>query len=124
MKSIQVDLKAKKSEHEWQSTLDKFWLLATPKWFTWIGWVIVLGILKYVNQRTENIAISIVHGASYIFFIMYFIAFFYQFSFINVPFIKSKKLSIFISILLSGSLGFGVLVLLHSIIDELAKSGG
>ena len=124
MKKIQVDLKSKKTEYEWQSTLDKFWLSLTPKWFTWIGWVIVLGVLKYVNERTENMAISILHVASHILFIMYFIAFFYQLNFINIPFIKSEKISRLISILLSGSLGLGVLLLLQSIIKELGKSGG
>ena len=121
MKEIKVDLNTKKTEYEWQKVLDKFWLSATPQWFTWIGWITIMGVLRYLDEHTDNTAIAILNSCSYVFLFMYFLSYFYQIKFINMPLIKNESVARAISLIISGILCYGVFLLLNAAIDELGK---
>jgi CHASE3 domain sensor protein len=44
---MKINLKAKKTETEWQKTLDNFWMKAAPQWFEWLGWILILGAITF-----------------------------------------------------------------------------
>lgn len=107
----EIDFSAKKTEAEWQEKLDTFFLAATPKLFEWLRWVITLSALTYVQHKTKFPAVSVLLGVTYFLTVSYFIAFFYQFRFRGFPLLKSPRVALFTSLLLSGLLG-GVTFLL------------
>jgi len=45
--TMKIDLKTKKTEAGWQKAVDDFWLKATPKWFEWLSWVLILGVFTF-----------------------------------------------------------------------------
>jgi len=73
---MKIDLKAKKSEAEWQHMIDKFALAVTPKWFEWLGWVLILGALTFLGKKADSIAINVILGISGGLFVLYFFNFF------------------------------------------------
>jgi hypothetical protein len=120
---MKIDLKAENTETKWQETIDRVILKATPKWFEWLGWVLILGALKYLSALTNHIALRFVIAISWVLFLFYIYAFFYQIEIENIPFIKSKKVARRISILISALLGLCFFLLLNSIIQMLSKKG-
>lgn len=44
-------------------------------WFKWLGWVIVLGALRYASQESENTALWAVYYISGFVLVMYFMSF-------------------------------------------------
>jgi hypothetical protein len=121
---MKIDFDARKTEHEWQKTLDKFWLSATPKWFEWLGWVLIIGAVTFVAKKTDNVVVVVVNVLSYSFFLMYFQSFFFQFEFINIPFLKKHpRVSRAVTLLVSAVLGTSVYLLLKLSIEDLSKGG-
>jgi len=51
---MKIDFRTKKTEAGWQKVLDNFWMKATPKWFEWLGWVIILGAFTFLSKTQEN----------------------------------------------------------------------
>ena len=119
----EVNLKAQKSEAEWQKTIDKFALSATKRWFDWLGWVLILGAFTYLQKATGHIAVTIILSISGALFVLHFASFFYQWEFKNFPFIKSETLARFISYFLSGMLGMGLYWLLTTVVQLLGEKG-
>ena len=39
---MKIDFREKKTEAQWQETLDDFWKRATPLWFDWLEWVLLI----------------------------------------------------------------------------------
>lgn len=101
-----VDLAATKTEAQWQASIDRFWLAATPEIFKWLGWVAALATLSFIQQKSPSIVVSALRGVCYVAMIFYFNAFFYQFVFLNPPFMKSAKGRWFVSLAISGALAY------------------
>jgi len=120
---MKIDLKVKKSEAEWQRTIDRFALAATPKWFEWLGWVLILGALTFLAKKADSLAIHIILGISGGLFVLYFFNFFYQFEFKNIPFIKSPSVARIVSIALAGAIGIGLWLLFKAVIGVLGETG-
>ncbi len=60
-----ITLSAQKSEAKWQTTLDTFFLAATPKVYEWLRWVIILAALSYVQRKCNSTAITVLLGVTY-----------------------------------------------------------
>jgi len=117
---LKIDCDIKDTEAGWQSRLDKFWLVTTPIWFEWISWLLIIGGLTFVSQKTLNISVKILTVLSYILLFMYFQSFFYQFEFINLPYIKRyPSFARSVSLAISGLLGFGVYFLISISVSTL-----
>ncbi len=116
---MKIDFDEKDTEAGWQKRLDKFWLAAAPKWFEWIGWLFLLGALKFVEKKTSNFTVTVISNVSYVLLFMYFQSHFYQFEFVNIPFVKKHpKLARFTSLGISGLLGIGIFLLISYSIAE------
>ncbi len=99
-----IDFSVKKSEAEWRHVIDNFFLKATPKVYEWLSWVITLAALTYVQYKTNSTYISVVVVITYTLTYFYYIAHFYQFLFIGLPFFKKTRLALFVSYVLSSLL--------------------
>jgi hypothetical protein len=47
---MKIDFNTKKTEADWQRVFDDFCIKATPKWFEWLGWVLILGALTFLTE--------------------------------------------------------------------------
>jgi hypothetical protein len=114
-----IDLSAAKTETEIQKAQDKFFLKVTPLWFDWIKWVIIIGVIQVVADKTQDISIHLILGLSYLFLMLYMVAFFYQIEFHGIPLIKSEGKRRIVSGILSGLLSMGVFYLLNHLANQL-----
>lgn len=117
---MKIDFNAKKTEAEWQKVLDDFWMKAAPKWFEWIGWIIILGAFTFLRKTQENIIIKVVLGISYIALFFYLQSFFFSVKFYGLPFIKSEKARRIISLILSGFLSYGTWLFLRKVVFQIS----
>lgn len=114
-----INLSAKKTEAEWIEALDNFFLKATPVWFKWLEWIIIIGAIQVIADKTQDGFVQLIGSFSYIFLFWYFVAFFYHIEFQGIPLIKSKKIRGIVSFALSVSLGTIVYNLLFHLISQL-----
>lgn len=59
------DISAKKTEAGWAEANDKFFLYATPLWFEWLKWMLILGAIKVVAAATRDPIVQLIEGISY-----------------------------------------------------------
>ena len=88
---IELDLQTQKTEGEWQSTLDRFWLAVTPLWFTWLEWVALLGVLSYLAETTRATVLMVAVSLSYTALFFYFFAVFFRLEIRGFPRVKSPR---------------------------------
>jgi hypothetical protein len=117
---MKIDFKTKKTEAEWQKTLDDFWMKATPKWFEWSGWIIILGAFTFLSKTQENMIIKVITGISYIALFFYFQSFFFSFEFHGIPFVKFEKVRRIISLTLSALLSYGTWLFLCEVVSQIS----
>jgi hypothetical protein len=48
-----VNLSAKKTEAQWSEAYDRFFLHATPVWFKWLEWMIIIGAIQVIAEQKE-----------------------------------------------------------------------
>lgn len=118
-KKTRVDFQARKSEAGWQEALDRFWRRATPLWFEWLEWVLILGVISFVAEKTQSLLLLILRRLSYVALFFYLNAVFYQFEFHGFPFVTSDKLRRTLSLPLSGIVAFGVYLILSRMVGQL-----
>jgi hypothetical protein len=99
---VEIDFSSRKTESEWQSAIDNFWLKATPKLFEWTGWVALLAGLDFVNAQNPSVAlwILIVLCKTSLFF--YFNAYFSRFDWRGIVSSKSRGVIRVISLAIAG----------------------
>lgn len=119
---IKVDFEAKKTEAEWQSSVDKFWLSATPELFKWLGWVAALAALRFVGEQSHNKWVSGLHAFCLVALVFYFNAYFFRFQFTNLPFRNHPKARWFGTLTVSGLLGMAALFFSIQLVNAIAKS--
>jgi hypothetical protein len=116
-----IDLQAKKTEAEWIQFSDKAIREGTRTWFEWCEWVLITGALMYVAQKSKSWPVAVAVGISLIAIWMYCTAYISsRLMFYNFPFIKSQKVTIFLSIVISLSISFSLYYLLRAVIFEVA----
>jgi hypothetical protein len=115
-----VDLGVDKTEEEWGEAMGEFFLNATPLWFDWLKWVIIIGVIKVVADKTQDPLVQLSLGISYIFLMLYLMGFFYRIDF-HIPSIKSEGKRLIISALLSGLLSTSIFIFLNHLTDRLTQ---
>ena len=116
---IKVNLSSKKTEAGWMEAQNKFFLNFTPIWFNWLEWVIIIGAVQVISEKTDDLRVRLILGLSYNLLIFYMIGFFYRIEFYGIPFIKSEKKRLIVSIMLSSLLALGVFNLLSHLATQL-----
>jgi len=114
-----INLSAKKTEAEWAEANDRFFLKATPVWFEWLEWIIIIGAIQVIADKTQDIYVKLIGGISYAFLFFYFVAFFYRIEFHGIPLTKSEIRRRIVSFVLSVSIGMIVYHLLIHLIGQL-----
>ena len=61
---IEIDLRRRETEAGWNRVIDTFALEATPKWFEWLGWVLVIAAFQYLADQSGSQAIHLIVGLS------------------------------------------------------------
>ena len=117
----EIDLAARKTEAERIVAQDRFWLVAAPKLFEWLRWVVILGAITYVANRSDSFVLKILLSISYGVMLLYFQSFFYQVKFKNLPYVKNQNVERVISIGLSTLLSLGTYLLVRHAVDVLVK---
>ena len=114
-----IDFQSKKTEFEWQQAFDNFWLDFTPKWFHWLGWVLIIGAITYLSEKSNSIYLNITKFISLFALFFYFQGFFYSFEFHGIPWVKNEKIRRVISLLISGAITYGISVFFIKLVAEL-----
>ena len=95
------------------------WKKITPIWFNWLGWFLALGAIGYVAEKTNNIALQIIYGISFIAFFMFVTTIISDILKLKVA--KNKRYNVIITLIVA----LGVLtitqLILHQGIKELLK---
>lgn len=86
---MKIDFNTKKIEADWQRVLDDFWMKATPRWFEWLSWVLILGAFTFLTEPTQDGVLSIVSGFSYVALFFYLQSFFSPW--ISMDFLSSSR---------------------------------
>ena len=114
----------KKTESEHQDDIDNFYLTFVPKWFTFINWLLALGVLNYVETRTTSLWVKGIYAVSFIFLFMFLQTSFYNFPFYKVlpsGLLRSNRAAYLFSFIIAAALAlFLQLYLLKHIIAELS----
>ena len=118
---IEIDLQRKETEAGWITVIDRFGLKAAPIWFSWISWVLALGVLHFIYEKTNNIIILLFLILSYYLLWMYFSSFFFRIQIKGFPLIKSAGASRSISLILSGLLAGVAWVAATHVAQEIAR---
>lgn len=111
-----IDLGTKKTQTGWMIAIDQFILAATPKIFEWFGWIITLGILKYVAEESNYMPLKVIVNISYFIIIFYYQAYFCKFH-IRIPGIKDIQIERKVSILISCTIAFFTYLIVTNSVD-------
>jgi hypothetical protein len=116
-----IDLQARKTEAEWIQLADKQVREGTRTWFEWCEWVLITGALMYVAKKSKGWAPEVAVGISLIVIWMYCTSYISgRLLFYNFPFIKSQKVTVVLSIIISLAISFSLYYLLRAVIFEVA----
>lgn len=114
----------KKTEVEHLDDIDNFFLTFVPKWFTFIGWLLALGVLNYVEARTTSLWVSVIYALSFVFLFMFLQTSFYNFPFYKLlppELLRSRRVAFLFSLISAFAVSlFLQLYLLKHIIAELS----
>jgi len=116
---MQGDFKEKKTEAQWQKAIDDFWRRATPQWFDWLEWVLILGIMTFLAEQTKAILLIIVSAISYAALFFYLQSLVFSLEFHGFPLIRSERGRRIASLLLSGVLSIALWILLSSLVSQI-----
>ena len=121
-KKIKINLGTKKTELEWQETLDDIFLKIAPKIYEWLTWVATLTALIFAHNKTNSQYIFGILIITSVFTYLYYIAYFYRFIFTSIPHIKDTKITRFISYLISAIIAYSAWHLANSAAIIIATS--
>ena len=114
-----VNINEKKTEAESIKAWDQFWINITPLWFDWLQWILVLGVIGYISEQSQNIFLRLIYAFSYMAFYSYIQGIFYSLEFQGLSFIKSKRAKRLMSLVLSGIMSIAIWFLISHVITEL-----
>ncbi len=101
---VEIDLRHRETEAGWQHVIDAFALAAVPKWFEWLGWVLVLSAFQFVANESAHPAARVIPRVCGALLFLYFNAFFFRLHFKGWPGITSPRVERTVSIVVSGAL--------------------
>jgi len=108
---VVFDLSRKETEAGWAAFLDRVGLSATPVWFDWLSWVLIMSVFQYLadaaSSPLQRLALNGIIGISTIFLLLYFTGFFFRLEFHGLPFVRSERVRSVVSVLLSAGLAYG-----------------
>jgi len=93
----------------------------TPIWFSWLGWLLSVGAIGFIAEKTKLLSISIIYGISYVFFFMYITHMVSKI--MHLELLKNKslnKIAMFILAVLIMSLST---LAIHQAVPKLASGG-
>jgi|SRR3989344_3726468 len=105
--------------------MDTFFFKATPKWFNFISWLLMLGVLKYLDSTAQHWLIRVAFVLSWIFFYFYLQSFLFRFPFYRlVPnkWIRTDRFAYVFSITVGAVILFVIYLSLDSIIEIIATT--
>lgn len=104
---IEIDFSRKETEAGWIRILDNLGKHATPVWFNWLTWILIIGAFQYLFHRSRSIALVLVLGISVGLLWLYLQAFFYRLRFKNLLILRRWDRSRLPSLIVSGLLALG-----------------
>jgi hypothetical protein len=113
-----VVLGDQKTEAEIQKSIDIFWLKATPEWFKWLSWVLILGVFTFLDKNYKSLITSTATTISYLCLFFYFQSYFFSIKFHERLFVKSSRIRRLISLMLSGALAYFVWLFLYRLVSD------
>ncbi len=121
---MKIDFTLKDTEFGWMKRIDRVYLAVIPKWFEWLGWILILGALQYFQKQSNSTFLAVLLLLSYISLWRYFIAVFDSLHFTGTPFLKSHRWEVVFSSVVSGLLAFGfyrIAIFLAKLAGDLTK---
>lgn len=116
-----VDLRAKKNNPEWAAAWGPLFISLAPKLFEWVGWIFLLGGIRYVGEATGLTALRVLDVSLTLALLFYFIEFFYRFEVVGLPFMRGKPaLLFFTSVLISVGIGYLFYMGADAIADQIS----
>lgn len=103
---MEIDFSRKETESGWYRIMDNFGRKATPVWFNWIGWILLLGALHYLFKMSHSVILGIAIAISAWLLWLYFQAFFFGLRFKSVPLLRWVRHERLISFVLSAIMAF------------------
>ena len=116
---MKIDFKVKKTEAEWQKALDDFWMKATPQWFEWLEWLLILGAIHFLAEQTQSVILRLVSATSYAALFFYLQSFFFSLEFHGFPLIKSERVRRLMSLVLSAILAMALWLLFTRLVSQI-----
>lgn len=74
-----LNFSAKKTEAQWAETLHGMAEDFAATWFKWLGWLLALGAIAFIAEKTGSGVIRGIEIISYVVLVFYFNQFFYSF---------------------------------------------
>jgi len=115
---MKIDFQSKKTEYEWQKSFDKYWLQFTHQWFEWLGWILIVGAITYLSDKSNNLILKATSAISYLILFFYFQSYFYSIEFHGLLWIKKENSRRVISIFISGFLAILIYLFFKNLIFE------
>lgn len=101
----------KKTEAEWAKALDGFAIVFTPEWFKFLGWMLMLGALEYIRQKSNSVFLVILYVVSLGSLYLFLQAKLFSFPFYKLfpgRFFKSQKVAFYFSIIVAAIIMWGL----------------
>jgi hypothetical protein len=119
--SKKITLNINKTDAEWFIWLDKTAIKYVPKWYTFLNWVILLGLLNYLSESSNDWRLKSLYFASLVGMFWYLQGYFYSLEFDGIPFIKKERTKRIISFFMSGLLATSTFWFLQTVIPLFEK---
>jgi len=119
---IEIKLSHQDTEAGWMRICDRFYLAATPKWFEWLSWVLVLAAFQYLSTTTGSMLLRIIPAISTMLLWKYFNAFFARLHISSGHAVQSPFRR-FCNVSISGTVAFGFFVAAYTLAHALAQNG-
>ena len=119
---IKIDFSTRDTELGWMRRQDKFILKAVPVWFNLLGWMTLIGGIRYLSEKIDSRLLFWIYFNSLLLIMFYLFAAFEKIDFAGIFKVKSKKTQYILTSILSASLILGCNYLINRVIIEVAES--
>ena len=116
----EINFQARKTEHEWQKSVDLFWLKYIPKWYEFLNWIALLGIFSFLSDLIKDWKITSLYIISNIGLFFYLQSYFFNIKIEGIPFVKKKRSKRIVSVIIGGLISLGVYLLIENIIPKIS----
>ena len=85
----------------WVDQVDRCVVKAVPIWFSFLGWITLVGGIRYLGEKHDSFILNAIFGLSLLFIMLYLYATFEKINYSRLFNIKCKKVEYLIISLLS-----------------------